>query len=88
MRSTGNPRWRECRAAVALQFLFTAAETRPQWETMTEREKRAPHPRRKEIPRRLPALTVVWIFAVIVMFVVVRIVGSNTFRHLIHSTGR
>jgi len=55
---------------------------------MTERKERPADPRRKDVPRWLPLLTEVWIFAVIVVFLAVRIVGSNTFRHFMHSTGR
>jgi len=35
-----------------------------------------------------PLLAEIWIAAVILVFLIVRVLGSNTAKHLLHSTGR
>lgn len=61
-------------------------------ESMTDRTKRtqetrSPAPRGNGTPRWLPALTEIWILVVVVVFLLVRVVGSNSFRHFVHRAG-
>src|ERR1051326_8960685 len=74
----------------ALQFHFWASLRRPHYASTTEimansaRENSGSEPP-AQFPKFLPVLAEVWISATIIVFFAVRILGSNTFKHFMHS---